>query len=195
VRLDSRETTVTLNREGGAKLSHGGEAEHAILADDSAILAEVSETQRDRLLVVQPALALLTAPSRKPQPVFIDYPDRGLTLQQRGPGGVAALVTGDPATAHPRLGASIDPAEPLARAGEMQFTTFGALDGAPLLGTLRASKANLVAGFGLTGAFLAPAIARAIAGQSTGEEAGWFAARGSARPARLTAAEYVPVPV
>ena len=64
----------------------------------------------------------------------------------------------------------------------------------PLLATLGRSKATYLAGFGLTGAFLAPAIARAIAGASTEDEDAWFAARTTPRAVRTAAADYVPVP-
>ena len=197
-RLDRAETVVTLRRDGTARIVAGSlavEAAHAILADDAAILAHLPEDLRDRSLVLQSTAAILLEPLKALAAPLTVYLDRGVTLHQDGKASVSAVVTGDPATAHARLGASIARTDPVRRAGETHFPSFATTDGAPLVTTARGGKATILAAFGATGAFLAPAIVRMIAGKASADEAAWFAARTTLRGnQRLDAAEFAPVP-
>lgn len=197
-RLDRLDTALTLRKDGTCQVASAGravEAASTILADDAAITGHLGPDSWDRSLVAAPALALLAEPPRPvPQPLQV-YPDRGVTLCRDIGGSIAAVVEGDPATAPDRLAASAPRALPLRRAGEVQFTRLLTADGAPYVGPGRGHKAQLIAGLGRSGAFLAPAIARHIAGKSSPDEAAWFAARGATRgKQRLEVAEYLPVP-
>ena len=197
-RLDAREVTIIIRRDGAVRISHAGlevEARHAILADDAAILAHLDEDERDRSLQTVPALTLSTEPAKPLHAPLMVYADRGVTVQQRGKSGLTALVTGDAMTAHARLGASLPTQGRLRRAGEAKFRTLVTTDGAALLGAARGIKATMLAGFGPTGAFLAPAIARMIAGKASEDEKSWFASREATRGnLRQNVAEFSAVP-
>lgn len=193
-RLSRADTLVTVRRDGSARLAAGSfvvDAKTVILADDVALTDHLTEETRDRNLVLVPTAAILLEPGRPLAAPVTAFLDRGVIVQQDGRLGTSAMVSGDQATAHARLGASIARNGPVRRAGETVFTSVATTDGAPLIATPRGGKALVLAGFGATGAFLAPAIARFVIGKSTAEEAAWFAARGSLRGnQRLDAAEY-----
>lgn len=193
-RLSRPDTIVTVRRDGSARLAAGSfvvDAKAVILADDLAIVDHLTEETRDRSLVLVPTAAIMVEPGRPlPAPITV-FLDRGVVVQQDSRLSVSAMVSGDQATAHARLGASIARGGPVRRAGETVFTRVITSDGAPLVTAARAGKPMVLAGLGASGAFLAPAIARFVVGKSTPDEATWFAARGTLRGnKRLEAAEY-----
>src|SRR6185312_15232502 len=134
------ETTASVRRDGTARLeTHGTtlEAAHTILADDAAILEHVAAAERDRTLLIQPATALLTEPTKPlPAPAML-YVDRQVTLMRGRNGGIVALGAGAPEDAIARIGGCLTGRGPLRRAGQRIFRTVGTIDGAPLIGTAR----------------------------------------------------------
>ncbi len=191
------ETTLALKKDGTAQLTVNGDelqAAQTIFADDAAIVAELEAPAWAHLLAPESRLALLTEPARQGVTPFSVFLDRGIALRA-GPGGsLSAIATGDVATAHARLAASARKAVPLRRAGEARISGVRTLDSVPLVSAGRGHKALLVAGFGLWGAFFAPAIARRIVENSTPEEAAWFAPRVTGRGSqRLARADFQPV--
>lgn len=196
--LDHAETTLTLRKDGTARIGHDGhsaEAAHVILAGDDAVLAHLPEEARDRSLETVPGAAILLE-AGKPLPApYVSFLDRGVILGQDGKVSVSALLSGDPTSARARLGSATAKAGPLRLAGETVINTLRATDGAPFIGLARGLKTTVIAGLGPSAAFLAPAIARHIAGVSPPDEAEWFAARGPSRGnLRLQAAEHQAVP-
>jgi len=187
-RIPARGTKVTLKRDGSAKIEGGTisfEASKAVLCGDAAILAHLDVDERDRLLVSQTMTTLLTEPAHPLAAPVMIYPDRGVTLSQ-GPGGnVMALSVGRPDLATARVGGCLIDQGHLRRAGQTSFRSVLTVDGAPLVGQARGLKSVVVAGLGQGGAFLAPAIARLIAGTASDREQRYFgereAGRGSAR--------------
>jgi hypothetical protein len=70
---------------------------------------------------------------------------------------------------------------PLLRAGQSSFTQLLTVDGAPIVGSLGGVRATVIAGLGVGAAFLAPALARLLAGVAGDSEQAFFAARGAPR--------------
>jgi len=192
--LDPAETELTLRKDGTARIVHEArtvEAAQVILAGDDAALDYLPEDARDRCLEVVPGAAMLLD-TAKPLPApYAWFLDRGVTLVQDGKVSVSALLSGDPATARARLGSAVSRGEALRLAGETVVKHLRTGDGAPFIGPARGHKALVIAALGPSGAFLAPAIARYIAGVAPADEAAWFVARGASRGnQRLAAAEY-----
>lgn len=187
-RIPARGTKVTLKRDGSARIESGAisfEASKAVLCDDAALLAHLDVDERDRLLVSQSMTTLLTEPALPLAAPVMIYPDRGVTLSQ-GPGGnILALSAGRPELATARVGGCLINQGHLRRAGQISFRSVLTVDGAPLIGQAKGLKSVVVAGLGVGGAFLAPAIARLIAGTASDREQRYFGAheagRGSAR--------------
>lgn len=186
-RLAANSTALTVRRDGGARLTHAGvtaESRAVILADDEALAHYLYPDGLDRVIApVSTAAFLLEAPRRAPAAPYVAWPERGVELLADDLPGLGAIVAGPDDTMPARLGAAIGSPQPLGMAGEARFTAFRTLDGAPYLGPARGGHATVLAGFGPAGAFLAPAIARAIVVESPVEEAAWFAARGPGRNA------------
>lgn len=184
-RLPSAATSTTLRRDGSARLSLAGtivEANQAVLADDGAILTQLDPDERDRVLHVSRLTAILTEPARPLPAPLIHYLDRDVVLLQRGKGGaVVGLAGGGEAEARDRMGACLGPLAPVRRAGQTSVRRVTTLDGAPLVGVAKGLRTMILAGLGPTGAFLAPALARHLAGAATEAERSYFAAREPSR--------------
>jgi hypothetical protein len=183
--------TLTARRDGTASLTLDGQAVEAatvVLADDAAILAHLPPAERHRLLGVLPATSLLTDPAKPLGAALIHYLDRGVTLHQRGTkGSIAAIAGGEPETATARIAAGFAGQGTLRRSGQTQFRTIETTDGAPFIGRTGKSRWLLVAGLGMSAAFLAPAVARLLAGTPGDDEARWFAARDPGKAAQRPA--------
>jgi len=196
--LDPSDTAVSIRKDGTVRIGHAGlaiEARQAVLTGDDAILRYLPREALDRSLAVAPTSALLLEGGRLAAP-YVNWLDRGLeAAQEPRATSLAAITTGSLETAEARIGASIAHAGPLSIAGEVVGARLVTLDGAPFIGTARGIRAMVAAGLGPAAAFLAPALARFIAGQPTPDEAAWFAARGAMRGnQRQLVADYAPVP-
>lgn len=193
-RLDPAETGITLRKDGTARITTGeteAEAAAVLLADDDAVQTHLAPDAWDRAVTRAPATALLLQPAKPAPHPFSVWLDRGLALRQTPRGPLAATVAGPRDTAEARLASAVARSLPLRRAGEARFDALGTSDGAPLLAAGRGTKVLHLAGFGLSAAFWAPAVARQLADKATPEEAAWFAARGATRGnLRLNAAEF-----
>lgn len=173
---------IAPRREGGFTLQHDGEtigATQVVLADDEAILARLAASERHRLLSAAPMIALATAPATKAlASSCVSWLDRGVIVHQRGgKGQVNAFATGEADAALPRIGASLPGAGPLHRAAEARFIRIGTADGAPLIGRMGKQHFTAIAGLGESAAFLAPIIARYLAGVPGEDEARYLEAR------------------
>ena len=193
-RLDPDDTNVTLRKDGTARIAAAGieaEAAQVLLADDAAVLAHLPPDAWDRAIVRATSTALLLQPAR-PAPVpFSLWLDRRMALRQEPKGSLAATLGGERDTVEARVASATQRALPLRRAGEARSDSLATSDGAPLVAPARGIKVTHLAGFGLTGAFFAPALARHLAGVASADEAAWFAARGATRGnLRLNAAEF-----
>ena len=170
-------------------------AGEAVLADDAAILAYAeAELPGSRLHAVG-RTSLVTTPAAPLAAPVLAFLDRGVWLSQpvlpgrRNP--LWALAAGGGETSLSRIGSCLGGLGPVRRAGQRGFRSLDSIDGAPVLGPLR-DRLTVVAGFGTIGAFLAPALARHLAGRSSTEEAAYFAAQAprAAEPAVL--GDYLP---
>jgi hypothetical protein len=192
--LSPGQTTAVIKRDGSARIEFGGrsvDAAHAVLADDAAILTLLEAAERDRTLRIETTTSLLTEATRPLVAPAMIYLDRGVTLVRGRSGGIAAIGIGRPEQAIARIGGCLAGRGPLRRAGQRIFRSIETVDGAPLVGPARYLRATVLAGLGPSGAFLAPAIARLIAGRATDSEKRYFAAREAGRGnARAQVAEF-----
>jgi hypothetical protein len=180
-RFDAGATVLSFPRTGRPTLEIGSgafEAETAILADDAAILGRLGETERHRLFAITARTSLVTESAKPLSAAFVSYLDREVLLLQRATkGAVTALADGAADTALVRIGASLPGQGQLRRAGQTVFRTIATTDGAPLIGRLGKGKATVIAGLGMSAAFLAPIVARTVASVPTADERSYFDAR------------------
>ena len=200
---DSRVVSVSADRvqlglgDGSAEFSIDGdraEIGRIVLADDGAILDLLPEAQRPPTMRVQSMTATLTAPTRALPVPLVRYPDRGATLLQRPDRSVLGLVEGT-WEIDARLASCLPGPFPLRRLASTHFRRIGSSDGAPILGQLATSPVTLIAGLGDAAAFLAPPLARWLAGVSRDDEVAWFGDHAVTRTDRATVADYAPEPV
>ena len=182
--LDAADVQVSLRKDGSARILHAGqtlEADQAVLAGDNAIAHHLDAESLDRSLEIVPTASVLLEGGRPLPSPFVGFLDRGVMLEQDGRVAISALGSGDPVTAHARLGSAVARAGTLRLAGETRLSAVRTLDGAPYIGPARGSRVVLVAGLGMAAPFYAPALARHLDGSSPPDEASWFAARGPTR--------------
>jgi hypothetical protein len=156
-----------------------------VLADDAAILDHVPEGQRPPLLVSQAMTGTLVV-SPRALPRLQRFVDRSVTLLARPGNTVLALVGGE-TDVEARLASTLAGPFPMKRLATTRYRRFVTADGAPLIGRLKPGEQFIAAGLGTTGPFLAPAIARLLAGKSEEDEARWFAAHDPAQPREAVA--------
>ncbi len=180
-----------LTSAGVASIDEGPvDAAQNVLADDDAILEQVPEDRRPPHAVVQPmATSLIVAPRGLASPVM-RYPDRGITLLTRPGNTVLAVVSGE-RDSEARLASVLGGPFPMKRLASTRYRRVITGDGAPLIGRLKSTRLWVVAGLGDSAAFVAPALARMLAGASEADEKAWFAAHDPNRP-REPVVDYVP---
>ncbi|WIY53686.1 hypothetical protein O9Z70_03855 [Devosia sp. YIM 151766] len=172
--------SLVIEADGGSTLSAAGEvfqARQTVLADHDAILAYLPRQQWPALLQRHPAASILTMPARPlAAPVMMEI-HSGITLLQQPEGGIAAIGLEDLASFSDRVQGLLGQQGQVEQAGQTGFTTLATDDGAPAVGRVGGSGADIVVGMGATGVFLAPALARWFCGQASTDEAAWFGDR------------------
>jgi hypothetical protein len=152
-------------------------ARQAVLCDDEAIMAWLPLRQWPQLLRRITSSSILTTPTRPlAANIMLDL-DSGTYLTQQAEGGIAAFGRGDLAEMASHLHALLGRNRQVEQAGQTSFQALATLDGAPAFGRVSGVGADVVAGLGCYGAFIAPALARWLAGDATPAEAEWFGAR------------------
>lgn len=172
---------LQLRADGSAALMGGHdpiEIGQTVLADDAAIITHLPPDQWPALLARQVTSTIFTEPTRPIAAPVMHQLDTGLLLmQQQGKHGIAALGPGaiDPfATA---LGQLLGRERDFRQAGQSRYETIVTADAAPAVGRVGGSGPDVLAGFGPSGAFLAPAIARWLCGKADAAEHAWLNAR------------------
>ncbi|GLQ10260.1 hypothetical protein GCM10007913_21920 [Devosia yakushimensis] len=168
-------------------------ARQCVLADDAAILSHLPAERWPNLLVQGYGTTILTEPTGRIAAPVMQEIDSGLTLWQRPEGGVVAFGPGRMDRVLEAVSALLGGERTVHRAGQSQYGIVTTRDGAPAVGRIDGSGCDILAGFGAVGIFLAPAIARWLAGIAAPQEDRWLSARLVNRPASSSAvAEYFP---
>jgi hypothetical protein len=193
VRFEPRATEASLHRDGSVRLVADGrtiEAAQGVFVDDAAIIDRLDPTAlASAAASVRPATSVLTASARRLAAPFEAHIDRGVVLLRDREGGILGLGAGRAEQALPQIGACLGE-RPLRRSGQHGFANLATADGAPLIGRIGGRGPTVVAGLGLGAAFMAPALARFLAGAADDREAGYFAARAPG-PRRALAVDFV----
>ena len=171
--------TVRADGSGWAMREPGGRVEigQVVLADDMAILTHLPQTSWPQVLLRQPATTILTEPTAPIAAPIMHQLDTGLTLTQQAERGIAAM---GPGTLNPfasALAVLLGDQRQVRQAGQSSYVRVLPADGAPVAGRMRGTGPDLLAGFGPTGVFFAPAIARWLCGAASGSENAWFGGR------------------
>jgi hypothetical protein len=176
----------------GVRQIEDGPADAAlsILADDGAIFDGLPESQRPDMLVSQAMTSTSIVSMQRPPLPIQRFLDRGVTLIARDENTVLALVSGE-SDVEARLASALPGPFPMKRLATTRYRRFVTRDGAPLIGRIKGTKQFAIAGLGDCAPFVAPAVARFLAGKAEGAEKAWMLALDPARP-RDIVADFVP---
>lgn len=188
---------ASLTGLGGGGFSIGGmsgptEAEHVVLADDPSIAGHLDPGARDALFSSIVATSLLTEPAAPLLSPLIVVIDRDLIYWQGATRAVAAMALGRTDHALVRIGGDLGGNGALRRAGQSVFRVLVSRDGAPVFGGPLAQGPTVVGALGPSGVFLAPAIARRLAGKSTVDEDRFFSRYSADPEARRVIGDLMP---
>jgi hypothetical protein len=179
---------VNIRDDGTVRIVLGGETiepGRALLADDAAILSHLSPGAFP--FAIEDWTGVLAMPEAGPNGTASIFIDRSVSMIGTE-GGLQIFAQGRADEALPNIGASLQGRGVVRRMGQNAFQRIVTDDGGPAIGSLGAG-AYVIAGLGPVAAFMAPALARAIASNSEGDEAEFIAARAPAG-VRQAVAEY-----
>ena len=170
---------MAVHPDGSATLETADErmdVGQTVLADDRAMIQFLPPTLWPSLLLRRVASTILTQPTSPLAAAVMHRVDTGMMLHQQA-GGILAVGPGaiDPFAA--ALDLQLGPERAYRQAGQSSYETVVTGDGAPAVGRVQGTGPDIIAGFGATGAFLAPAIARWLTGSASRAESDWFGAR------------------
>lgn len=184
--LDGSQTHISLDGDGGGTLwsdEWQARATHLVLADDEAILGNVPPAELTTFAVLRPrATLLLRALPPLVAPLVLQV-DRDMVVAQTPAGGISALGDGGVEDVAPALRQVTGPQSGWVQVGQARYHAVAGADGAALVGRITQTAPTVLAGLGTVGAFLAPALARWLAGAPRRHEHSWIEAR---TPGRVT---------
>lgn len=197
MRLSPTHAQISIAPDGGATIAVADvivRATCTVLADDEAILAHLPPQTMAGLFTRQQMTTILTEPTFPMAGRVMLQLDAALSLLQGKHRGVTAIAAGDHDVCVSHIGALLGAKRQLRQAGGTSHERLNTPDGAAIVGRMSGTGPQLLAGLGPTGAFLAPALARWLAGAAKPNEAAYFAARNPDRSmASSHVSEFVPL--
>lgn len=172
--------SASFGPEGSVQLHHDGveaKASRAILVDDASLLQYLPDWQWPPQLRRIPQATVLTGSSRHLAGPILVQLDSGTTLVQHEEGGMAAMGPGSLGAFSTRLATLLAETGELQQVGQVGYEILASEDGAPLVGPSVPDGPTVLTALGPTGAFLAPVLARWLAGEASAEENEWCQAR------------------
>ena len=179
-RLPLAQAQSTIAADGSVRIEQRGRsinAAQAILADDETIAGLVPADVLNGLFQRQPMTTILTEPTLPMAARVMVQIDADLSFVQSGHRGITAIGAGDSDGCAAQVGVLLGANRQLRQAGGARHHGLRSADGAAIVGQMGGAGPILLAGLGATGAFLAPALARLLAGSAKPDEATYFAAR------------------
>lgn len=178
-RLDDA-AQIVIASDGSGSVSYAAdtiEIAQVVLVGDAALARYLPQNALPAILALETTSTILTEPTPPISSPVMHQLDTRMTLLQPavrgisaiGPGGIDAFTAG--------LRDLLGPQRPFRQAGQATYRRFVTRDGGPAVGRIGGTGADVVAGFGMPGAFFAPALARWLCGAAPQDECAWFEAR------------------
>lgn len=169
-------------------------AKHVVLADDDAIIRHIKPQNVSAYFHAISTIGYLVEPVGEMKSSVIHDVDTGMTIYQRNNGALDCVAPGLSKNLEPEICGHIGGTHSARLAGKTTFDVLHTKEGAALIGELRPTKAIVIAGFGATGLFQTPAIARLLAGTATEFETSYFTQRSTNQHPefRLSVSEFQP---
>lgn len=180
VRRATSQDRLTIHPDGSAELISGDdqiEIGQSVLADDRALLAHIPSSAWPSLLSRRVASTIITEPTKPiAAPVLLQV-ETGQMLMQSPTRGITAIGPGVLDGFAARLATLLGQERAFRHAGQSRHDMVTTADNAPAVGRLAGPGPDVLAGFGPSGAFFAPAIARWLCGAATDAENTWLGER------------------
>jgi hypothetical protein len=171
---------VGFANEGAVELDLEDEtlvAGRAILVDDTTIIDHLPAPLWPQRLLRRPSATVLTASDRHlAGPIMVQL-DSGTILVQHEEGGMAVTGPGTLGRFSARIAGLLAAGGQIQQVGQVGFEAVATSDGGPMVGPCADNGPIVLAGLGPIGAFIAPALARWLAGEASPEETSWCDAR------------------
>ena len=180
VRRLGEHETIVVHADGSGELVSGDVRTgigQTVLADDAAIIRHVPMAQWPALLRRQVTSTIFTEPTRPIVAPVMQQIDNGAMLVQRPDRGITAIGPGAIGEFAATLSILLGHDGDFRQAGQSGYETLVTSDAAPAVGRVNGNGPDVLAGFGQTGAFLAPPIARWLSGTAGPLESAWLGAR------------------
>lgn len=181
--VKSADLNLSFRRDGsGQMVAASGsriEFERLVFGDEQALCAFARPRSLERLFRHTPMTALLSEPDDRLTERFVINPQNRFCAYGAQGNIIEVLGQSQPDDLGAQVGKNLPGGQLLRRAGQSVFNSVQTRDGAPMVGKLSRGGGWAVAGFGHVGLFMAPAIARFLAGRPTDFEKEYFEARGA----------------
>lgn len=178
-RLDEGHDLV-LAADGSATVAAGDNTiafGQTVLVGDAALTRYLPQGAWPDILVAEQSSTILTEPTPAISAPVMHQLDRRLTLLQPADRGISAIGPGGIDSFTSGLRDLLGAQRPFRQAGQSTYWRAVTRDGAPAVGRINGTGPDVVAGFGMPGAFFAPALARWLCGTATEAERRWLDAR------------------
>ena len=195
--VPTNDVSVLQKKSGVLHLEGNGEtivAQHVVLADDDAIFLHAKPQQVASYFSTVPTVGYLIEPVGEMKGSVVHDVDSGLTIYQRKNGALDCVASDLSQDIEAIICDHVGRDNSVRLAGKTNFGTLCSKDGAAFVGELRPAKPILLGGFGATGLFQTPAIARLLTENATNFEKSYFDARRPAKSPgdRADIAEFLP---
>ncbi len=171
---------IISHRDGSATLNaqtQSMDVQRMVLADEQAIHTLATHSDIDRLFTKSYTTSLITEPVEDITEAMILSPEFGFSARTCQNNSLEVLAHINMEMLGGLLHKNLPGEHSIRRAGRATFPSLVMRDGAPLAGKIGRSSIWGIAGFGHTGIFFAPALARLIADRSSALEARYFELR------------------
>jgi len=198
--VPTNDVSIQQKKSGVLHLKGIGEtivAQQVVLADDDAIFLHAKPQQIASYFSTVPTLGYLIEPVGEMKSSVVHDVESGLTIYQRKNGALDCVAPDLSQNIESRICSHVDRGNSVRLAGKTNFEVLRSKDGAAFVGEIGSAKPVLLGGFGATGLFQTPAIARLLTGNGTDFEKSYFEARRIAKnlDVRTNIAEFLPLDV
>ncbi len=192
------EIEIKQTSRGGIKINGFDEvvfAKKIVFVDDEAILSNMNEQDLHNNFFKVATSSLMVEPINKIKNSTIILADEGAIIHQHKDRAIDFVANDILDNVYKVICDNLNGYN-LRLAGKAQFISLASRDGAGIFGNISGKKISYIGGFGTSGAFLTPVMARILIGEGSEFEHTYFAARKPAKAdkQRINIAEYCPLP-
>lgn len=182
--LSAKDLNFVSQRDGLVRVEAPGQkllSKAVWLCDNEALMSYARPDDLEKMFMQRAMTSLLLEPTKALQSAVIYSIDTGLTIYQRASGALDCVGWGTSDSVGTAAASLLAHDTPLRLAGKSHFQVLKSRDGGSIVGAPRAGGVFYLGGFGTTGLFQIPAIARFLADAASPFEIAYFSSRAPAK--------------